>query len=183
MSSKQIEAARTYERAIFATSSLLGKFRMQYAFVGGVAESAWLGSKMKTGSVDVVAVVSPEQREMIPKMAANNGFRIDEEALEATRELDLVPLSFVDGETEIPVYVLFATNALYGLMVRDAVTTALGGGELRVVTPEDLATLLAVDEAEDARQKLSRLRLRDGFDTDRFDKRLRSIGLGGQKGT
>ena len=178
MSGNQIEAARAYERAIFATSSLLGRLRLQYAFVGGIAESAWLGSTVKSGSVDVVAVVSPEQREMIPRMAANNGFKVDDEALEATRELDLVPLSFVDDGVEIPVYVLFATNALYGLMIRDAVDTALGGGELRVVSPEDLATLLAVDDAEEAQRKLSKLKIRKGFDIDRFEKRVRSIGLG-----
>src|SRR6185503_3047479 len=87
-------------RALHATAELLSKLRLDYAFVGGVARAAWLGGEV-AGPIDVLALMNPQQKNQAAMMAANRGFRVDRNEIEATEELDVVPLNFVDGEGEV----------------------------------------------------------------------------------
>jgi hypothetical protein len=179
----RVRLSARYEKAIRAALELLEKFRVEVAFVGGVAESAWLGESVEGGSIDLLALVSPERRQQIPMMAANRGFTVDPEAVEAAAELDLIPLAFGSGDERIAVHILLASNALYAIMIRDSREAALGESVLRVVRADDLALLLVVDESEEARNKVGRLVAEgsEAFDVEQFNRRLTSLGLGSRR--
>jgi hypothetical protein len=174
-----IRAAARYDRAIHATAELLGKLRIDAMFVGGVARSAWLGSEIEAGAIDVLALMNAPQKNQLAMMASNRGFRVDREELEQTEELDLVPLNFVDDEGELRVHVLLASNALYGRMVTAGVEATLGERVLKVPRAEDLALLLLFAEDETTVRSLAVL---PEFDRATFQERLVSIGLGGWAG-
>lgn len=161
-----IAASEPYQRAIDATRELLTKLRLDFMFVGEVARAAWLGGIVDAGAVDVVAIMQPQQKNQVVMMAANRGFGVEREEIEATEELDLIPLR-VD---QIRVRVLVASNALYARMVADAPT--MDG--LRVPTAEDLALLLALSDEHDV---VRRLAAREGFDRARYNDKLTAIGL------
>jgi hypothetical protein len=179
----RVRLSARYETAIRAALELLEKFGVEVAFVGGVAESAWLGESLDGGSIDMLALVSPDRRRQIPMMAANRGFTVDPEAVEAAAELDLIPLAFGTGDERIPIHILLASNALYAIMIRDSKDATLGESLLRVVRPDDLALLLVVDESEEARTKVSRLVVEgsEAFDVEQFNRRLTSLGLASRR--
>ena len=118
---QSVHASPRYGRAIAAAADLLTRLRLEFVFVGSVARSAWLGSRVDRGSLEVVALMTPEQKSQVAMMAGNRGFRVDREEVEDTAELDLIPMHFVDPEGEVRVHVLVASNALYGRMVRAGV--------------------------------------------------------------
>jgi hypothetical protein len=171
-----IRASGTYARAIEAVHDLLSRLRLDFLFVGDVARSAWLGSEAGAGSVDVLATMGPQQKSQVAMMASNRGFRVEREEVDASEELDLIPLHFVaDDGTNIRVHVLVASNALYGRMVAAGVPAQLGELTLRVPTGEDYALLLAMMGDEVALHVLTGM---PEFDRDAFNGKLRSIGLG-----
>jgi len=179
MSDHVIRGSARVEDAARATAGLLGRLRLDWAFVGDLAFSAWSGEPVESGSIDVLAILSPDRMQQIPMMASNGGFQVDSEMVEGARELDLIPMAWPAGDPDpVRIHVLVASNALYSLMVRNAVDAKLAESEARVLNREDLALLLAVDDRPSARERLDRLtRFEEGFDFDAFDGRLRSIGL------
>ncbi|MDX1583743.1 MAG: hypothetical protein R3338_09110 [Thermoanaerobaculia bacterium] len=179
-----INGSECRRKAIHAIADILEKFRIDSAFVGKVAEAAWLGDPFEDGSVDVLAVLSPDRRQQIPMMAMQNRcFRVDKEAVEAAQELDLIPMAFSSDGENVGVHVLIASNALYSIMIRDSVEASIDQQTVRVVRPEDLALLLVVDDSEEAKEKIRKIldRAGDGFDVDGFNERLESIGLGSRR--
>ena len=174
-------------RALKATAELLAKLRIDCAFVGSVARAAWLGGEA-SGSIDVLALMAPQQKSQVAMMASNRGFRVDRDEIAETDELDLVPLHFFDPEGEVRVHVLVASNALYARMVtaaRDAGVTppasAADSGEpaaqpIRVVGPEDLALMMLMSEDEVSVRRLAAM---SDFDRHGYNERLVSIGLAG----
>ena len=160
-----------YESAVRALAGLLGKQRAEFVFVGTVARAAHLGSQpIAAGSVDALALIGQQQKNQLAMMAANSGFAVDRDELEATEELDLVPMKF-DG---VRLHVLVASNALYGRMVNDGTTAAFGDLTIRVPRAEDLALLLQMSSDADA---LMELAASPGFDRAGFNRKLISIGL------
>jgi hypothetical protein len=176
----EIRAEARYARAIAATADLLSRLRLEFAFVGEVARGAWLDREVDTGAIDLLAVMSPEQKNNVAMMASNRGFRVDRDEIEQTEELDLIPLGFTDAEGEVRVHILVASNALYGRMVAGASRAEFQGATVGIVTAEDLTLLLLL--ADDERSTLDRLALTalDSFDRTAFNERLVSIGLGEQ---
>ena len=162
-----IRASAAHAAAIHAVAELLGKLRIESMFVGSVARSAWLGSEVNAGSIDVLALMNAPQKNQLAMMASNRGFRVEKSEIEQSEELDLVPLNFGD----IRVHVLLASNALYGRMMANARPAE----EIRVAAAEDLALMLLVAEDGEAVRQLMEL---PGFDRRAFDERLISIGLG-----
>jgi hypothetical protein len=147
-------------------------------FVGSVAHVAWLGGMIDGGSIDVLALMQPQQQNQVAMMANNRGFRVDRDEIEQTEELDLVPLMWVDEEGDVRVHVLVASNALYARMFANARTielhTAINAREIRVPAAEDLALLLSMsDELDDVRV----LAAGESFDRSAFNEKLVSIGL------
>ena len=169
-----IRASARYSRAIHATAELLTKVRIDAMYVGGVARSAWIGSTVDSGAIDLIALMNAPQRGQLAMMASHRGFRVEREEIEQAEELDLVPLNFVDPEGDVRVHVLLATNALYGRMVAAAVETAIDERPMRVPRAEDLALLLLVADDEEAVAHLTAL---PEFDLTAFRERLTSIGL------
>jgi hypothetical protein len=176
---RTINASEPYYAAIAAVDGLLGRLRTDRAFVGSVAESAWMGHRVEEGAVDVLVALAPEGRSQVPMMASNTGFTVDREEVQAAEELDLVPLRFGPSESEIRIHVLIASNALYGTMIRDAVDAEAGGTPVRVIRAEDLALLLTV--ADDEVSRIMRDELislsGDSFELGHLNERLTSIGL------
>jgi hypothetical protein len=160
-------------RALHATAELLAKLRLDFAFVGGVARAAWIGGEV-TGPIDVLALMTPQQKGQVAMMASNRGFRVDREEIEATEELDVVPLHFDDPEGEVRVHVLVASNALYGRMFAGVREADFDGRTIRVVAAEDLALLLTMADDEAAVRRLSSVA---DFDRHAYNERLASIGL------
>ena len=155
-----------YARAVDAVRELLTKLRLEWAFVGGIARAAWLGGTIDRGSIDVVALMKPEQKNQVAMMASHRGFHIDRDEVEQSEELDLIPLHFDD----VRIHVLVATNALYAKMINAARVV----NDVRVASPEDLALLLTLSEdTAGVRQLMSDA----AFDRARFDETLASIGL------
>ncbi|HUP45679.1 MAG TPA: hypothetical protein VM779_09220 [Thermoanaerobaculia bacterium] len=174
---KSVRASGRYERAIDTVADLLTRLRLDFAFVGSVARSAWLGSRVEGGSIDVLALMGPQQKSQVAMMGSNRGFRVDRDEIERTEELDLIPLHFGDAEGEVPVYVLVGSNALYGRMVPGSVPATAGEREIRIAAAEDLALLLAVaDDAASHRDREMLIRLPE-FDRRAYNGRLTSIGL------
>lgn len=171
----EIRASARYFGTIEAIAELLGKLRIEAMFAGRVARAAWLGTEVDGSSVDVIALMTHQQKDQLAMMASNRGFRIDREEIEQSEELDLVPLNFLHLDGEVRVFVLLATNALYGRMVSAAVTATVGEREVRVPRAEDLALLMVMAEDEET---VGALMAAPGFDRRAFEERLVSIGLG-----
>ena len=70
-------ATPRYARAIEAVAELLTKLRIESMFVGSVARSAWLGGMIDSGSIDVLGLMQPQQKNQVAMMANNRGFRVD----------------------------------------------------------------------------------------------------------
>jgi hypothetical protein len=170
-----IRASARHGRAIAAAGELLGKQRLEHLFVGGVARAAWLGDPVDSGPVDVLALMQPQQKNNVAMMAANRGFRVDRDEIEATEELDLVPLAFADPEGDVRVHVLVASNALYARMFASSATARIGEMEIRIPSREDAALLLTLAEDADAVRMLA---ASPEFDRRAFNEKLTSIGLG-----
>ncbi len=168
--------------AVLAVTDLLAKLKIDHAFVGDVALSAWLGEKVEKAPIDVLAVLSSEQKNQVAMMASNRGFSVDREELLATEELDLIPLGFPSEGRMVRIHVLVASNALYAKMVRVAVEAQLGERTLSVLSAEDLGLLLSLSDDDSAATRLLQLRAGAGaeFDLDRYNSRLISIGLAGK---
>jgi hypothetical protein len=172
-----IRATARYSRAIHAVAELLGKLKIDAMFVGNVARGAWLDAEIGSGAVDVIAVMTPQQKSQVAMMAANRGFRVERDELDATEELDLIPIHFLDEEEEVRVHVLLASNALYGRMVSVAIATQLDERTVKIPRAEDLALMLLMAEDAEAVQRLTGM---PQFDLAAFRERLSSIGLGGE---
>lgn len=171
----EIRASARFGQAIDATSELLARLRIEGMFAGVVARSAWVGHEAADGSVDVIALMTHQQKNQLAMMASNRGFRIDRAEIDQSEELDLIPLYFVHEEGDVRVFVLLATNALYGRMAKAAVTVRFGEREIRVPRAEDYALLLVVGEDREA---LATVMADPAFDRAAFEERLVSIGLG-----
>lgn len=171
-----IRATARYSRALHTTADLLGRLKLEAMFVGNVARAAWLDVEVTSGAIDVLVVMTAQQKRQVAMMAANRGFRVDRNELDATEELDLVPLNFVDAEGEVRVHVLLASNALYGRMVSVGIATQLDERTVKIPRAEDLALMLLMAEDQEAMQHLTAL---PEFDLQAFRERLASIGLGG----
>jgi hypothetical protein len=161
-----IELNPRYARAIEAIGELLGKLRLEWIFVGGVARAAWLGGVVEGGSIDVVALMQPQQKSQVAMMASNRGFRVDRDEIDRSEELDLIPLHFAD----VRIHVLVASNALYAKMVSGSRVV----GDLRVASREDLALMLTLNDEVAAVQELMSA---PDFDRGRYNSTLLSIGL------
>lgn len=175
----RISADEAHSNAIRSIAELLGKLKIESAFVGEVAVGAWLGSPVERGSVDVLALVSPEGKNQIAMMASHRGFVVSREAIEAADELDLIPLALPPERGGVRVHVLIASNALYGRMIGKAVAASVDDVPARVVAAEDLALFLMLGEDEASKATLDTLleRERERFDVDGFNQRLDAIGL------
>jgi hypothetical protein len=172
-----IQTAPRYERAVIAVDELLATLRIDHLFVGDVARAAWLGGLVDGGSVDVLGLMQPQQKNQVAMMAANRGFRVERDEIEQSEELDLVPLNFADAEGDVRVHVLVASNALYGRMFAAARNAPFGDRELRVPAAEDLALLLRMSDDDDA---VRRLAASPEFDLAIYNEKLIAIGLGAQ---
>ncbi len=161
-----MDVSDRYVRAIDAVSELLSKLRLEWMFVGNVARAAWLGGNVNSGSIEVVALMQPQQKNQVAMMASNRGFRVDRQEIDQSEELDLIPLHF----EHVRIHVLVASNALYAKMISAARVVR----ELRVASPEDLALLLTLGEDFDAVRQLMAIR---EFDRARYNETLVSIGL------
>lgn len=166
-----VQAAPQWSAAIEATSELLTKLKMEFAFVGVVAHSAWLGSTVDAGSIDVLTLMTTEQKNNVAMMASNRGFTVDRAEIDQSEELDLVPLKFDD----VRVHVLVASNALYGRMVKSAAAATLHERVVRVASAEDLALLSMIGEDTTTTGALLDM---NGFDRPMLNRKLVSIGLG-----
>jgi hypothetical protein len=174
---KTVRASARHERAIDATADLLARLRLDFLFVGNVARAGWLGKPVESGSLDVLALMAPPQKNQVAMMASHRGFRVDRDEIEQAAELDLIPLNFLDPEGEIRVHVLVASNALYGRMVPMGTEAELGERRFKIVAAEDLALLLAVaDDAASHHDREMLIRLPE-FDRPAYNRRLVSIGL------
>ena len=172
-----VRASARYERAIGAVADLLTRQRIEALFLGDVALSYWLGRSVERGSLEVLALMTPQQKNPVTMMASHRGFRIDREEIEQSEELDLIPLHFEDAEGSVAVHILLASNALYGRMVAAGRSTSLGETSLRIPPPEDLALLLSMAEDDQSRRDREMLIRLPEFDRRGFNERLISIGL------
>lgn len=175
-----VRADVVYESALRTVEELFSALRLDHVYVGEVAMAAWLGRELQHGSIDTLVLTSPERVQQIPMMAANRGFIVDPEKVEAARELDLVPMALVVEHTSIRVHALLASNALYAKMIPAAVVAEFSGMRIRVVAAEDLALLVTMSDREDAPSLRDELieAAGDDFNVERFNQRLVSIGLG-----
>lgn len=169
-----IAATPRCHRAISAVADLLGRLRLDFAFVGSVARSAHLGAPVAAQPIDVLALMSPEQKNSVATMANNRGFLVDREELEATEELDMVPFRFADPDGEVRIHVLVGSNALYGRMVAEGVQAPFDETTLKVPRLEDFALLLQLSDDVPA---LTQAMASESFDRTAYNRKLAAIGL------
>lgn len=168
-----LRAAPRFTRAIEAVADLLSKLRIESMFVGSVARSAWLGGLIDSGSIDVLGVMQPQQKNQVAMMASNRGFRVDRDEIDQAEELDLIPLTWIE-EDGVRVHVLVASNALYARMFATARMIQFHNLEIRVPAAEDVALLLSM---ADERDDVHLLAASEQFDRRAFNQKLTSIGL------
>jgi hypothetical protein len=169
-----IRASAQYARAIDGVADLLGRLRLDHAFVGSVAWAAWLGGIADAGPVDVLAVMGPQQKSQVAMMGANRGFRVEREEIDQSEELDLIPLWWSDPDGEVRVHVLVASNALYGRMVAAGVAAEFRDKSIKVPAAEDFALLLAISEDEEGVRAMTAT---PEFDRDAYNAKVVSIGI------
>jgi hypothetical protein len=169
-----LRATPRHARAIESTAELLSRLRIESMFVGSIARVAWLGGMIDSGSIDVLALMQPQQQNQVAMMANNRGFRVDRDEIEQTEELDLVPLTWIDEEGDVRVHVLVASNALYARMFACARTIEIHNREIRVPAAEDVALLLSMSDDDDDVRVLA---ASESFDRSAFNEKLVSIGL------
>ncbi len=169
-----LRATPRYARAVDATAELLAKARVESMFVGSVARGAWLGGLLDSGSIDVLGLMQPQQKNQVAMMASNRGFHVDRDELDQAEELDLIPLMWIDEEGDVRVHVLVASNALYARMFATALTIEFYNREIRVPAVEDVALLLGMSDALDDVRALAAT---ERFDREAFNEKLISIGL------
>ncbi|HSY49389.1 MAG TPA: hypothetical protein VLC46_11300 [Thermoanaerobaculia bacterium] len=168
-----LRATPRHTRAIEAVAELLSKLRIDSMFVGSVARAAWLGGMVDSGSIDVLGLMQPQQKNQVAMMANNRGFRVDRDEIDQAEELDLIPLTWIDDD-DVRVHVLVASNALYARMFATARMIEFHSRQIRVPAAEDVALLLSMsDEHDDVRV----LAASDQFDRRAFNDKLVSIGL------
>jgi hypothetical protein len=130
--------------------------------------------------------MGPQQMNQVAMMASHRGFRVEREEVEATEELDLIPMHFED----VRVHVLVASNALYGRMVADGVVAEWPGRQVaedvatrqpgnpvtqfKVPRIEDFALLLQM--SNDVTALMTLLESAE-FDRNYYNEKLTSIGL------
>jgi hypothetical protein len=166
-----VTASPAYDVAIHAVVELLAKVRAEALFLGSIARAAYLGGgAVEGGSIDAVALLAPEQKNHVAMMANNRGFHVDRSEIEASEELDLIPLKFDD----IRVHILVASNALYGRMIADGVPATVVGLPARIPKMEDYALLLQMSSDVTG---LMALASSPEFDRDFYNRKLVSIGL------
>ena len=165
-----LSATPPYARAIHAVAELLTKLRIDHLFAGTIARAAHLGGDIARGSVDVIALLTPEQKEQVAMMASHRGFLVDRDEVEQSEELDLIPLALDD----VRVYVLVASNALYGSMFASACEVSVDGVTIKVPSAEDVALLLMLSEDEVGVRALT---ASAGFDRAAYEKKRMAIGL------
>lgn len=172
-----LELEPRYDSAVRAVLALLERSRVEHAFVGDIASNAWLGEPV-AGSIDLLALISPERGSTIPQIAPSCGFRVDRDEAENSRELDLLPIHHI-GDVETRINILMATNALYSNMIARAELFELPPHEVKVVSAADHALLLRVAESERAGALFVRLleECSERIDRKKFNQSLRSIGL------
>jgi len=168
---RRLTTTPRYARAIHAVDDLLTRLRIDHLFAGNVARAAWLGGDIAGGSIDVVALLKPEQKNQVATMAANRGFAVDRGEVERSEELDLIPLAFDD----VRVHVLVASNALYGSMFANAHEVSVGDVTVKVPSAEDFALLLELSEDEVGVHAMTSL---PNFDRAAYERKMFSIGLG-----
>jgi hypothetical protein len=166
-----LSATPPYAQTIRAIADLLTRLKIDHLFAGGVARAAWLGGDVASGSVDVIALLKPEQKNQVAMMASNRGFAVDRDEIERSEELDLIPLRFDD----VRVHVLVASNALYGSMFAGAREATAGDATIKVPSAEDVALLLALSEDEVGLHALTSL---PDFDRKTYERKMMAIGLG-----
>ncbi|MDP9361253.1 MAG: hypothetical protein M3P29_07375 [Acidobacteriota bacterium] len=169
-----LRAMPRYARTVEAVAELLSKLRIESMFVGSMARAAWLGGLIESGSIDVLALMQPQQKNQVAMMANNRGFRVDRDEIDQAEELDLIPLTWADEEGDVRVHVLVASNALYARMFASARTIGLLNQEIRVPAAEDVALLLSMSEEHDDVRVLAAA---EQFDRSAFNEKLVSIGL------
>jgi len=167
---RRLTTTPRYARAIHAVDDLLTRLRIDHLFAGNVARAAWLGGDIAGGSVDVVALLKPEQKNQVATMAANRGFAVDRDEVERSEELDLIPLAFDD----VRVHVLVASNALYGSMFANAREVSLENVAIKVPSAEDFALLLELSEDEVGLRAMTAL---PNFNRAAYERKMRAIGL------
>src|SRR5438477_1638600 len=103
-----VRASPRHARAIESIAELLATLRIESMFVGSVARAVWLDGMIEQGSIDILALMQPQQKNQVAMMASNRGFRVDREEIDRSEELDLIPLAWMDGEGDVRVFVLVA---------------------------------------------------------------------------
>src|SRR6476619_6239007 len=96
-----LRATPRHARAVEAVAELLSKLRIESMFVGSVARAAWLGGLVDSGSIDVLGLMQPQQKNQVAMMANNRGFRVDSEEIDQAEELDLIPLNWIDEDRDV----------------------------------------------------------------------------------
>jgi hypothetical protein len=169
-----LRATPRHARAIEAVAELLSKLRIESMFVGSVARAAWLGGLVDSGSIDVLGLMQPQQKNQVAMMASNRGFNVNRDEIDQAEELDLIPLNWIDEDGDVRVHVLVASNALYARMFAGARTIQFHDREIRVPSAEDVALLLSMSEDRDDVRALAST---EDFDRRAFNEKLVSIGL------
>jgi hypothetical protein len=169
-----LRATPRHARAIEAVAELLSKLRIESMFVGSVARAAWLGGLVDSGSIDILGLMQPQQKNQVAMMASNRGFNVNRDEIDQAEELDLIPLNWIDEDGDVRVHVLVASNALYARMFAGARTIQFHEREIRVPSAEDVALLLSMSEDRDDVRAIAAC---EDFDRRAFNEKLVSIGL------
>jgi len=169
-----LRATPRHARAVEAVAELLSKLRIESMFVGSVARAAWLGGLIDSGSIDVLGLMQPQQKNQVAMMANNRGFHVDRDEIDQAEELDLIPFNWIDADGDVRIHVLVSSNALYARMFANARTVPFYEREIRVPSAEDVALLLSMSEDRDDVRALA---ASEAFDRRAFNEKLVSIGL------
>lgn len=126
---------RTFEDMILDFTNVLGKMRVDYVIIGGVAVSSW-GTPRTTGDLDVIAVIKTENIEELCENLQNTGFSIDKEDIKSALE-EKTHFTVFDQDSEYHVDVKGVYDKFDALTIKNRIAINYYDHMLNMASAED----------------------------------------------
>ncbi|MGC1121558.1 MAG: hypothetical protein WBA22_10745 [Candidatus Methanofastidiosia archaeon] len=167
---------RTFEDMILDFIDVLGKMKVDYAIIGGVAVSSW-GNPRTTGDLDVIAVIKMENIGELCENLQEAGFSIDKEDIENALG-EKTHFTIFDQDSEYHVDVKGVYDKFDALTVKNRIAISYYDHTINMASAEDtIAHKLLFGGYQDIRDAESILLRQSVIDTEYLEAVCRELGV------
>jgi hypothetical protein len=167
---------RTFEDMILDFVDVLGKMRVDYVIIGGVAVSSW-GTPRTTGDLDVIAVIKMENIKKLCENLQNKGFSIDEEDIKSALE-EKTHFTVFDQDSEYHVDVKGIYDKFDALTIKNRIAIDYCDHIMNMASAEDtLAHKLLFGGHQDMRDAESILLRQSVIDMEYLEALCKELGI------